>query len=71
MAQYIVTEEPNKAAPGEAWSGFKAGVIGLFVQLSRIISQPRSDAEIYGALFISPQPMDLDGLIPRLPEQHD
>jgi len=44
----------------------EAEVIALFVQLSRIIGQPRSYAEIYGLLFMSPEPMTLDGVIRRL-----
>jgi DNA-binding transcriptional regulator GbsR (MarR family) len=41
-------------------------VIGLFVQLSRALGQPRSLAEIYGLLFISARPLAMDDLIERL-----
>jgi HTH-type transcriptional regulator, glycine betaine synthesis regulator len=41
-------------------------VIDLFVQLSRLLGQPRSLAEIYGLLFISAKPMAMDELIARL-----
>jgi DNA-binding transcriptional regulator GbsR (MarR family) len=41
-------------------------VIDLFVQLSRLLGQPRSLAEIYGLLFISARPMAMDDLIERL-----
>ena len=41
----------------------EAEVIALFVQLARIIGLPRSYAEIYGMLFISPRPLALDDLI--------
>ena len=44
----------------------EAEVIGLFVQLSRIIGQPRSYAELYALLFLSPQPLTMDDLIRRL-----
>ena len=44
----------------------EAEVIGLFVQLSRLFGQPRSYAEIYAVLFMSPQPMTMDELIERL-----
>ena len=40
--------------------------IQLFVQFSRALGQPRSVAEIYGLLFVSPQPLALDDLIARL-----
>ena len=41
-------------------------VIQLFVQFSRALGQPRSLAEIYGLLFISPHPLTMDTLIERL-----
>ena len=61
-----VTPETSQAAPNQAWSSLEAEVIGLFVQLSRIIGQPRSYAELYGLLFMSPQPLTMDELIRRL-----
>jgi DNA-binding transcriptional regulator GbsR (MarR family) len=41
-------------------------VIQLFAQLSHALGQPPSVGEIYGLLFISPQPMTMDDLIERL-----
>src|SRR5437868_11169660 len=41
-------------------------IIDLFVQISRLLGQPRSLAEIYGLLFISAQPLAMDHLIERL-----
>src|ERR1043166_4428318 len=41
-------------------------IIDLFVQVSRVLGQPRSLAEIYGLLFISAQPLAMDDLIERL-----
>ena len=41
-------------------------VIQLFVQLSRVLGQPRSLGEIYGLLFISAQPLAMDDLMIRL-----
>ena len=57
-----------KAAPETrpAWSSLEAEVIGLFVQLSRIIGLPRSYAELYALLFLSPRPLTMDELIQRL-----
>lgn len=47
-------------------TALEAEVIGLFVQISRMIGQPRSYAEIYGLLFISPCPITMDDVIERL-----
>jgi DNA-binding transcriptional regulator GbsR (MarR family) len=41
-------------------------VTRLFVQLSRALGQRPSIAEIYGLLFISPQPLTMDDLMGRL-----
>jgi HTH-type transcriptional regulator, glycine betaine synthesis regulator len=41
-------------------------IIDFFVQLSRLLGQPRSFAEIYGLLFISARPLAMDDLIERL-----
>jgi DNA-binding transcriptional regulator GbsR (MarR family) len=51
---------------GVALNAVEAEVIGLFVQLSRALGQPRSLAEIYGLLFISANPLAMDDLIGRL-----
>ena len=59
-------EETHRTAPSKAWASLEAEVIGLFVQLSRILGLPRSYAEIYGLLFMSPQPLTMDDLIERL-----
>jgi HTH-type transcriptional regulator, glycine betaine synthesis regulator len=61
-----VTPETRQAAANPAWSNLEAEVIGLFVQLSRIIGQPRSYAELYGLLFLSPRPLTMDEMIARL-----
>src|SRR5438876_3701943 len=50
-----------------AWlSPLETEIIDLFVQLSRLLGQPRSLAEIYGLLFISARPLAMDHLIERL-----
>ena len=41
-------------------------IIDLFVQVSHLLGQPRSLAEIYGLLFISARPLAMDDLIQRL-----
>ncbi len=47
-------------------SELEAEVIGLFIQISHALAQPRSLAEIYGLLFISARPLAMDDLIARL-----
>jgi DNA-binding transcriptional regulator GbsR (MarR family) len=41
-------------------------VIHLFIQFAHALGQPRSVAEIYGLLFASEKPLDMDALIERL-----
>ena len=50
----------------EKLSPLQAEVISLFVQVSRVLGQPRSLGEIYGLLFISARPLALDHLIDQL-----
>ena len=47
-------------------SPLETEIINFFVQLSRLLGQPRSLAEIYGLLFISGRPLAMDDLIERL-----
>jgi DNA-binding transcriptional regulator GbsR (MarR family) len=58
--------ETSQTAPSLSLSDLEAEVIGLFVQISKIIGQPRSYAEIYAVLFLSPDPLTMDELIERL-----
>jgi HTH-type transcriptional regulator, glycine betaine synthesis regulator len=57
------TEQENRAIRLDP---LQVEVIDLFVQLSRLLGQPRSLAEIYGLLFISASPLAMDDLIDRL-----
>jgi HTH-type transcriptional regulator, glycine betaine synthesis regulator len=41
-------------------------VIHLFVQFARALGQPRSVAELYGLLFASEKPLDMEAMIERL-----
>ena len=66
IAQNTVIKEHDQAAPSLSLSDLEAEVIGLFVQISRIMGQPRSYAEIYAVLFLSPTPLSMDELIERL-----
>jgi HTH-type transcriptional regulator, glycine betaine synthesis regulator len=63
------TETVGKPADRDAQTAraaFERDVIEHFAEISRALGQPRSLAEIYGLLFISPQPMTMDDLIGRL-----
>jgi DNA-binding transcriptional regulator GbsR (MarR family) len=55
---------PDNAAP--RLQPVEIEVIQLFVQLSRVLGQPRSLGEIYGLLFISPRPLAMDDIMARL-----
>lgn len=57
---------PKTTAPNPVWTAFEREVIKHFVEISRAMGQPRSLAEIYGLLFISPRPLAMDDLVERL-----
>jgi DNA-binding transcriptional regulator GbsR (MarR family) len=54
------------AASNGKLSPLEAEAIGLFIQLGRLVSQPRSFAEVYGLLFVSPHPVPAEDLVERL-----
>src|SRR6188768_2221517 len=47
-------------------SALEVDVIGLFVNAVKMLGMPKSVGEIYGLLFISPEPITLDALVDRL-----
>ena len=53
-------------ASGSDLTPLELEVIDLFVGATRLIGLPRSLGEIYGFLFISPEPVTLDQLVQRL-----
>jgi len=63
-ANMEVAEKTKITGPG--LSPVEVETIHLFVQFSRALGQPRSVAEIYGLLFVSPRPLTLDDLVERL-----
>ena len=65
-ASVIVALEETEPPPATRLSALETEVIEFFVQLSRLLGQPRSLAEIYGLLFISRRPLAMDDLIVRL-----
>ena len=44
----------------------EAAVIGVFVAAVKLLGMPKSVGEIYGQLFIAPDPLPLDALVERL-----
>jgi len=66
LAQNTSSEERQGTASNGELSPLETEAIGLFVQLSRMFGQPKSFAEVYGILFISPRPMPIEDLVERL-----
>jgi DNA-binding transcriptional regulator GbsR (MarR family) len=58
-------KEPLRPAPPPL-NELETEIIDFFVQLSRLLGQPRSLAELYGLIFISARPLAMDDLIERL-----
>ena len=65
-AQKRSSKEPKGAAPNSGLSALEAEAVGLFVELGRMMGQPRSVAEVYGLLFISTGPMTIEDLVEQL-----
>src|SRR5436853_1761730 len=61
-----ISEKPASGLAPASLSPLETEIIDLFVQVSRLLGQPRSLAEIYGLLFISARPLAMDDLIERL-----
>ena len=57
---------PFLNAESAVLSPVEVEVIGLFVNAVRILGMPKSVGEIYGLLFIAPEPLTLDDLVARL-----
>lgn len=66
LAQDTSSAEHKGTAPDGQLSPLEAEAIGLFVQLGRMVGQPKSFAEVYGMLFISTRPMPIEDLVERL-----
>ena len=66
MALTARDKTANQPEPAARLSPLETEIIDLFVQVSRLLGQPRSLAEIYGLLFISARPLAMDDLIERL-----
>lgn len=66
----LTAPSPDRKSPltraGDASAALEREVIQRFVDITRTLGQPRSLAEIYGLLFISPRPLAMDELMERL-----
>src|SRR5258708_28451651 len=58
--------EARNQRPAARLSPLETEIIDFFVELSRLVGQPRSLAEIYGLLFVSSRPLAMDDVIERL-----
>ena len=65
-AQKTPARDFKSSGPNGELSPLEAEAIGLFVQLGRLVAQPRSFAEVYGLLFVSPRPLPAEDLVNRL-----
>jgi DNA-binding transcriptional regulator GbsR (MarR family) len=41
-------------------------MVGMFVRIAGLLSLPRSVGELYGVLFVSPEPLCIDDLMKKL-----
>jgi len=57
---------PSPSAGAAALCPAEVDIIGLFVNIVKMLGMPKSVGEIYGLLFISPEPLPLDALVDRL-----
>jgi len=66
MVNHRLPAQLPASTPVADLSQLEVEVIDLFVHLSRVLGLPKSIAEIYGLLFISPQPLSMEELMDRL-----
>ena len=66
VAEKLTVQTLLAEQPAARLDPLETEIIDFFVQLSRLLGQPRSLAEIYGLLFISGRPLAMDDLIERL-----
>jgi DNA-binding transcriptional regulator GbsR (MarR family) len=61
-----IESPPLIDAESVAMTAVEVEVIGLFVNAVKLLGMPKSVGEIYGLLFIAPEPLSLDALVARL-----
>lgn len=57
---------PSSDTDSTPLSPVEVNVIGLFVNAIKLLGMPKSVGEIYGLLFIAPDPLPLDALVTKL-----
>jgi DNA-binding transcriptional regulator GbsR (MarR family) len=57
---------PSEHVEEEILSNVQLGVIDLFVRGVKVLGLPKSIGEIYGLLYISPDPLALDAIVSKL-----
>lgn len=57
---------PTSKTQGQNLSPIQQQVVDFFVDGVRVLGLPRSIGEIYGLLFITPNPLSLDDLVEKL-----
>lgn len=62
----LEAEVSQSSREGAALTDLEKEVIDVFVQVARILGQPKSIGEIYGLLFISEKPLPMDTIIEKL-----
>ncbi|MEO6054796.1 MAG: transcriptional regulator [Chthoniobacterales bacterium] len=53
----------NRKSSLEKLTPLQEEIIGIFIEIAQMLSLPRSLGEIYGMLFLSPEPLTLDDLV--------
>lgn len=64
--EFVAQEGAEFIGREDNLSPLETEVIDIFVSLVRLVGIPKSVAEIYGLLFVSPQPQPLDAIVNRL-----
>ncbi len=54
------------ASQSEALSPFEVEVIDLFVRVASLLGMPRSVGEIYGLLYVAPEPLPMETIVGKL-----
>ena len=61
-----MNHEEDKADPGRPLGELEKEAIGYFISFVQVLGLPKSIGELYGLLFVSPEPIPMDVFITRL-----
>ena len=62
----VPSTQEEGSTPAISMTALEQQVVDVFVDGVRVLGLPRSIGEIYGLLFIAPQPLSLDDFVSRL-----